>query len=62
MDKFSYIEQNGKTSYGVVSLVVDKEADVNSLPQDVAPGSTCFVIENSSAYMFKVERGWEPLD
>ena len=59
---FSYTEQNGKTVYGVVSLVVDTEADVSTLPQDVAPGSTCFVIENSSAYMFKIEGGWKPLD
>lgn len=48
----SYINQNGKTQYGVVELVGDTLADLQKLSiEKYAPGSTIFIIENSSVWM-----------
>lgn len=58
---FSYTKQSGKTTYGLVELVIDKLADLTTLPTDAAPGSTCFVLENSSAYMLNNEHVWEEI-
>lgn len=42
---------------GVVEYVASFEADLVNLPKDglVAQGSTCFVIETSSVYMYDAE-------
>ena len=56
------IEQNGKTTYNVVELAADTEADILDLSTEYAQGSTCFVIENSSVYMLNGNKQWEPLD
>ena len=42
---------------GVVEYVASFEADLANLPKDrlVAQGSTCFVIETSSVYMYDAE-------
>ena len=59
---FSFMSQNGKVQYNLIELVVDKEADISTLPTtDVAPGSTCFVIETSKAYMFTIAGEWKEL-
>ena len=48
------IDQN---RFGVVNYVVGTEAEVDDLPKGglVAQGSTAFVIENSSVYMYDEE-------
>ena len=42
---------------GVVEYVASTDADLANLPKDrlVAQGSTCFVIETSSVYMYDAE-------
>ena len=59
--KYGYISQGDSKQYNVVDLVVDNDADIADLPTDVAPGSTCFVVETSKAYMFKVSGEWKEL-
>lgn len=58
---FSYINQSGQVQYNVVELVIDTAADILTLPTNVAPGSTCFVIENSAAYMLNNQHEWKEL-
>lgn len=58
---FSYMSQNGKITYNLVELVVDKEIDILTLLTTYAPGSTVFVIETSKAYMLSNEHTWEEL-
>lgn len=58
---FSYMSQNGKVTYNLVELVVDKEIDILTLPTTHAPGSTAFVVETSKAYMLSNEHTWEEL-
>ena len=47
----------GKNAYGVVEYRVSNESEVAKLPKDglVAQGSTCFVMETSSVYMYNAE-------
>ena len=46
----------------VVEDVASKKADVEDLPKNVGHGSTCFVIENSSVYMFDEEaKKWKQI-
>ena len=48
------VDQN---RFGVVNYVVGTEEEIAELPKDglVAQGSTAFVIENSSVYMYDEE-------
>ena len=55
------MSQSGRPQYNLVELVVDKLVDIVTLPTDFAPGSSCFVIENSSAYMLNNEGQWKEL-
>ena len=57
----NYIGQGGSTQYNVVEMVADNVTDIANLPKNVAPGSTCFVIENSSVYMFGGDKEWKEL-
>ncbi len=57
----NYIGQGGSVQYNVVEMVVDTLADVATLPTNVAPGSTCFVIENSTVYMLNGNNEWKEL-
>lgn len=52
------LSNNGHVTYGIVSLVMDKESDLESLPTDVQMGSTAFCIENSTVYMINSEKKW----
>lgn len=58
---FSYINQSGQVQYNIVELVIDTAADILTLPTNVAPGSTCFVIEESTAYMLNNQHEWKEL-
>lgn len=47
---------------GVVEYVVSFESEVSTLPVTVSHGSTCFVIETSTAYMFDGEdKTWKEI-
>ena len=55
------ISQGDTTTYEVVSLVADTEADVATITADypdVKPGSSCFVIEGSKVYMKNSQGNW----
>lgn len=55
------ISQGDTTTYEVVSLVADTKTDIATITAeypDVKPGSTCFVIEGSKAYMKNSQGNW----
>lgn len=55
-------EQNGNAVHGVISVVCDKLTDLPDLPKyDCEPGSTAFVIENSSVYMLNTAKEWKEI-
>ncbi len=51
------INMTGKNAYGVVQYTASNESEVADLPKGglVAQGSTCFVMETSSVYMYNAE-------
>ena len=51
------IKKVGGNAYGVVEFILSSETEVDDLPKGglVAQGSTAFVIENSSVYMYDEE-------
>lgn len=62
MANFSYMSQSGQIQYNLVELVVDTEAEVLDLPTNVAPGSSCLILENSKVYMFNNAGFWKELE
>lgn len=58
---FSVIQTGSKITPGLVELIIDKEADLISLPTHYAPGSTCIVAENSNVYILNNEKVWKLL-
>ena len=52
------ISNSGHTAYGLKEYVIDKKADLQDLPIDIAIGSTAFCIEDSSVYMINSSREW----
>ena len=58
------ISQGDTTTYEVVSLVADTEADIATITAeypDAKSGSTCFVIETSSVYMLNNNKEWKEI-
>ena len=58
------IKKVGGNAYGVVEFILSSVAEVEDLPKDglVAQGSTAFVIENSSVYMYDEEENvWKAI-
>ena len=51
------IKKVGGNAYGVVEFILSSVTEVDDLPKGglVAQGSTAFVIENSSVYMYDEE-------
>ncbi len=43
------------------ALVADTNADVDELPTDFAPGSTCLVIEDSSLWILGNDKIWHKI-
>jgi hypothetical protein len=62
---YSITSQSGQTTYQVTEYVVNTEADVASVPTDVASGSSILVIETGQVYMMSVmedgTKQWELL-
>jgi len=44
-----------------MAFVADMLTDVNKLPTNCAPGSTCIVIENSSLWMLGTDNQWHEM-
>ena len=55
----SIFSNSGKEHYGIKHYVVDTEAEAIMLPTSDHPGSTAFVIENSSTYMLNNTKQWK---
>ena len=58
-----YIAQGEDILYNIIELSADKRSDVEEgilMPSHCAPGSTCFVIEDSSVWMLGSD-GWHEL-
>jgi hypothetical protein len=56
------IKITGRTPFGVVEYTVSSEAEVEKLPTTVGHGSTAFVMESSSVYMFDEEdKTWKQI-
>lgn len=49
------IKLTGRNAYGVVEYTINREDEVAHLPLNVGQGSTAFVLESSSVYMFDEE-------
>lgn len=52
------ISNREQVQYGLNSYVADTDADIASLPTDVAPGSTCIVTSPTSVYMLNTNKEW----
>ena len=53
-------QQGDQTTTYLMSYTADYETDITDLPiQDIAVGSTCFVIETSNVYMLGSDKEWK---
>lgn len=57
----SIMKQNDKDTYGVITYLIDTEADVNKLPTYCAPGSTALCAETSDIYILNNAKKWVKL-
>lgn len=57
----SIMKQNDKETYGVISYLIDTEADVKNLPTHCAPGSTALCAETSDVYILNNKKKWVKL-
>ena len=55
---FRLTENKGQQVYGIVSYVADTATDVENLPINVAPGSTCIVAATSDVYILNTQKTW----
>lgn len=55
---FSIMKENDRARYSLVEYVADTENDVNNLPTDCLPGSSCIVAETSNVYMLNNQGQW----
>ena len=55
-----YISQGEDILYNIIELCADKRDDVKDMPRHCAPGSSCFVIEDSSVWMLGSD-GWHEI-
>lgn len=58
---YSYISQGEDIAYNLIQLCADTREDIDDLPTNVAVGSTCIIIEDSSVWMLNNKRKWEEL-
>ena len=55
------IKQGGDEIAYVKEFVADTIADIASLPTNCAPGSSCFILENSSVWMLNSNNVWQEI-
>ena len=55
---FSIASNSGEVAYGVTRFLIDTEAEVKDLPTYHTPGSSAFVIENSTRYILNNNHEW----
>lgn len=53
------LDQAGQSAYNRKKIIVDTEADVETIPvSTLAPGSTVFVIDSSKTKMLNTKHKW----
>ena len=53
-------KQASRIDYNHREFIADTEADIVDLPtENIAPGSTCFVIKGSKVFMLNTEGEWK---
>ena len=56
------VKQGSRTDYNYKEYILDKEEDLDEVPiTGCAPGSTCFIIETSDAYMLNSNKEWKKI-
>lgn len=55
---YNVIKQNDNISAYVTEFVADTVNDIQTLPTDVYPGSTCIVASDASVYILNASRQW----
>lgn len=58
---YSIMRQNDKAQYNTVDLIADSAEDINTLPLDVNPGSTCLITSTKEVYIFNASKQWVKL-
>jgi hypothetical protein len=58
---YSYTSENGQVKKYAAEFLADKIVDIENLPTDVRPGSSCLCLENSSIYILNNEKTWQKL-
>ena len=53
---YNVMSQNGTVAYGMLELVVDTRSDIQTLPINCAPGSSCLVIEDFSVWLLNSKK------
>lgn len=52
-------KQNGQETYGVTEIICDTIEDKNNIKiENLAMGSTCFIIADASLYMLGGDKQW----
>lgn len=56
---YSYVKQTDKTTTYVSEFIADTTGDIDNIPvENIAPGSTCIVIDSSEVYMLNTKKEW----
>lgn len=56
---YGILKQNGQDTYNLKELVVDSFNEISTINKNqIAPGSTCFVIDTSEYYMLNTKKEW----
>lgn len=58
---YSIIQQGDTVETYVMSAIVDKKADVETLPLTWKSGSSCLVLEDSSVWVLGNDKTWHEI-
>lgn len=58
---YSVYRNSDHTAAYVNELIADTTADIENLPTDYTPGSTCIVIEDSSIWILGNDKAWHKI-
>lgn len=53
------VKENNHIAYGTMTFTVDSSSELSSVPTNVTPGSTCFIIEESKTYILNGQGEWK---
>jgi hypothetical protein len=55
---FNIYSNSNKISYGIKKYIVDTIKEISNLPANIIPGSSAFIIEDSSTYILNNQKQW----